>query len=196
MKQVLLILITMYILTGCKSNTVHDEKALEHYYKAVSAVNTRTPEKQDLVRISCPTSGCIFDELVVSNPAPTRPIHIDKFKTTAEASAEVAKVYAAPITTVVTSLVNGATLFGVAKVIGENAGSGNTQTHNTTLGDGNTSSTDMVETSHDGTIDSHAVDNSDNSTVDRHDTVDSHDQTATPTVVNPVVVNPEVVIVE
>lgn len=183
MRKIILTLIVAGLLVGCTTNQ-HDENIQKAYYEAVKK---KAEVVKPTLRITC-ESGCTA-ELTLPDESV-----VQRAKTNTEVSGDVTKAAIGPVTGVVSGAVDAVAVGYIAKTIAENAGSNNVNTRSTTsvVGDSNSTSATTSMATND------SVDNSDNSNIDRHDTVDnrvddnsvvdSHDQTATPTIVKPEVI--------
>ena len=146
--------LSMVFLSGCVSNDAHDVAIKEAQYGASIAESEAKEvfyeyKKNTLeVNLKCP-NGCSKGteaNAIYNDPDANQFVsNVPGFKTSAEESAGVLKNLTDKAARPVESLISGAT--GVLLVRSAKGGTGNTETHNTNIGDGNTQSTDIAKTS-------------------------------------------------
>jgi len=183
MKNITVGIASTLLITGCGgfSNTAEDVQIQTAYYEAKKAELSQG--KKSTFEIEMGDNGCPGCKIRYNDPRDNVST-LDRAKTSAEVSARMAEALMSPLTT----LIQFGGVYGIVKAAVSNAGTGNTTTTTTIAGQGNTSTATPTATN--------STSNNNGTFSDSHaSSVDSHDATATPTVVDTTVVEvrPEVV---
>lgn len=172
----LALLTSLVLIAGCTpfSNTKEDVTIQTEYYKAaVEMAKFKRPSEPTLV-IECPENNCKFDRITYNSPvAKDNSPTLDRAKTSAEVSSQVVSDAVAPIASVLKIGLGAAGIVMLNKSTAESAGSGNTSSHITTVGNENsntaTNSNTPTHTVKTGDDNNSVVNDDDNSVVNNDD---------------------------
>lgn len=170
-----LILLPLLLSVGCSmtplSNTEEDVQIQTAYYQAALLLANAKQKQEPTLVIECPDNKCNFDRITYNSPLrKDNSIRLERAKTSAENVKEIIGDVINPIASVFKIGLGAAGVVFLNKNTAENAGSGNTHSRISTVGDSNTNTSDTIpnqttSTQSDNNSIMHNDDNSDNSAV-------------------------------